>query len=183
MADTRATQPAPAPQTETITISGADTSVPAGTIVSAIALSDSSTQELSLGSAPTQANGNYTITTTVPVASLSFATFIDVTDSTQNAIVVGFGGSTPPIGGLSATETTTLNTPPPPSGGLKTDLQTLIKDFLDRAGTSQLKADLTAVLSDIKNHNFGGADPGSTTFAAVSFIDHLPASVIAGSHS
>jgi len=71
------------------------------------------------------------------------------------------------------------NNPPSPTGGLKTDLQTLIHDFLAHADATQLRADLTAVVTDIKTHNFGTGDPSSATVTAVNFIDTHP-TIISG---
>jgi hypothetical protein len=54
----------------------------------------------------------------------------------------------PPPGGATV--------PPPLTGGLTSDLRTLLHDFFAHADPSQLRADLTAVANDFKTHNSGG---------------------------
>ena len=179
MADTRATQPAPAPQTETFTFSGTDTLVPAGSTIRFIAGADAVGTTFSFDTATTNPDGSYSVTQTVPVSELSFATFIAADDSAQNGILFsGLSGSVSESG-FSFAGTLTVNgaqpppPPPPPTGGLKTDLQTLIHDFFNGADKSQLKADLTAVKTDIKDQNFG-TDNVQFTAAADSFLDSHP---------
>ena len=71
---------------------------------------------------------------------------------------------------------------PPPTGGLKTDLQTLLHDFLTHADAAQLKADLTTVVADIKNLNSGrgAVNPPAPTPGAMSVMDTTQPAMIVG---
>ncbi len=69
---------------------------------------------------------------------------------------------------------TIASTPPPPTTNLQRDLGTFIRDALNHAGPDQLRADFTAVVSDIKS--FVGADITQTPATALwTYLDtHAP---------
>ena len=67
----------------------------------------------------------------------------------------------------------TGSTPPPP-GGLTTDLNTLFTDLLARASPTQLRADLTGVVTDIQSSPMPATEIRTAATAVIDFLQSHP---------